>query len=131
MMTTGLCFRKFGKAASAACLALLFAGGTVAADELPLVDGTQWTTSAPEVKKAYLIGLANAMQIDRAYQAESSRASADDFSLIAAKGMQGQTLDAASVTLDKWYAANPDRLQRPVVETIWFEMVVPGLKKNK
>jgi len=25
-------------------------------------------------------------------------------------------------------AANPDQLQRPVVETVWFEIVLPSLK---
>ena len=47
------------------------------------------------------------------------------------RGMKGQTLDGVREGLDKWYAANPDKLQRPVIETIWFEMVVPGLAKNK
>ncbi len=131
MMINGNRFRKLSKAASAACVAVLFTCSAIGAEEVPLVDGTHWTTSAPEVKKAYLVGLANAMQIDRAYQAETSRAAADDFSVIVATGMKGQTLDAALAALDKWYAAHPDRLQRPVIETIWFEMVVPGLKTNK
>ena len=46
------------------------------------------------------------------------------------KGMRGQSLDSVREALNKWYAANPDRLQRPVIETIWFEMVVPGLKQS-
>ena len=33
--------------------------------------------------------------------------------------------------LDDWYAKNPGSLQRPVIETIWFEMAVPGLQANK
>jgi hypothetical protein len=45
--------------------------------------------------------------------------------------MTGQTLSSVLETVDKWYAAHPDQLQRPVIETIWFEMVVPGLKTNK
>jgi hypothetical protein len=44
--------------------------------------------------------------------------------------MQGQTLDSVRQGLDNWYAANPTRIQHPVIETLWFEMVVPGLKKN-
>ena len=48
-----------------------------------------------------------------------------------AKGMQGQTLDSVRQGLDNWYAANPTRIQHPVIETLWFEMVVPGLKKNQ
>ena len=44
--------------------------------------------------------------------------------------MKGHTLDTVRDALDNWYAANPDRLQRPVIETIWFELVVPGLQKS-
>ena len=47
------------------------------------------------------------------------------------KGLRGQTLDSVREGLNRWYAANPDRLQRPIIETIWFEMAVPGLQKNK
>jgi hypothetical protein len=43
--------------------------------------------------------------------------------------MKGQTLDSVRQGLDQWYAANPGKLQRPVIETIWFEFVVPGLQK--
>jgi hypothetical protein len=28
--------------------------------------------------------------------------------------------------LDSWYAANPTRMDRPVVETLWFEIVAPA-----
>ena len=54
-------------------------------------------------------------------------------------GRSGQTLDTPAGPipvydsvregLNRWYAANPGKLQRPVIETIWFEMALPGLKK--
>jgi len=47
-----------------------------------------------------------------------------------ARGLKGQTLDSVREGLNKWYAANPGRLDRPVIETLWFEMVVPGLKNG-
>ena len=47
------------------------------------------------------------------------------------KGLKGQSLESVSAALDKWYAANPGKLQRPVLETIWFEVIVPGLPKYK
>jgi hypothetical protein len=123
---------KLRKVASAACAALLVTCGTVgAAEEVPLVDGTHWTKSSPEIKKAYLVGLSNAIQVDVAYQADNPKASASDFSPKVVKGMKGHTLETALASIDNWYAAHPDQLQRPVVETIWFEMVVPGLNKNK
>jgi hypothetical protein len=46
------------------------------------------------------------------------------------KGLKGQTLGSVREALKRWYAAHPARLQRPVFETIWFELVVPGLQKN-
>ena len=44
------------------------------------------------------------------------------------RSMKNHTLDTVRDGLNKWYAAHPDQMQRPVIETIWFEMVVPGLK---
>lgn len=130
-MATGLSCISLRKALAAACVALLVVCGKAGAVEGTLVNGTHWTKSSPEVKKAYLIGLANAIQVDVAYQADNPQASMSDFSPKVTKGMQGQTLDTALATIDKWYAAHPDQLQRPVVETIWFEMVVPGLDNSK
>lgn len=129
-MLMDLRFANLRKAVLPACAALLITGSAFAGQEVPLVDGTHWTQSSAEVKKAYLVGLANAIQIDVAYQGASAHAMSD-FSPRVVKGMQGQTLDGALATLDRWYAANPDKLQRPVIETIWFEMVVPGLNKGK
>lgn len=112
----------------AACLALGMAGGLAGASEIPLVDGAHWVASTPEAKKAYLIGMANIVQIEAAYQAEIPATDVKRFSPQVAKGMRGQTLASVQSAVDAWYAANPDQLQRPVVETIWFEMVLPGLK---
>lgn len=100
------------------------------AGEVPLITGEQWMTSSVELKKAYLIGIANAYHVEAAYHA--SKPPSDDHSLIPrfGKGLKGQTLDTVRERLDQWYAANPDRVKRPVIETIWFEMVVPGLQQT-
>lgn len=124
-------FRNLRRAAKAACFALaLICGGAVAA-EVPLVDGTHWIKSSDDVKKAYLIGLANVVQIEAAYYADNPSVAASGFSPRVASGMKGQTLLSVLDALDKWYAAHPEQLQRPVVETIWFEMVLPALPPTK
>jgi hypothetical protein len=115
---------------SAGCLALAVIGTTARAAEIPLVTGEQWTTSSEETKKAYLVGIANLVSVERAYSASNPAGDAQTFVPRFSKGLQGQTLDSVREGLNKWYAANPARLQRPVVETIWFEMVVPGLQKK-
>ena len=105
-----------------------FAGGACA-DEIAQVTGVHWTKSSEEQKKIYLVGIANIAEIELAY-AGTNQAS-DEQSIIPrmARGLKGQTLDSVREGLNKWYAANPGRLDRPVIETIWYEMVVPGLKK--
>jgi hypothetical protein len=104
-------------------------GNVARAESIPIVTGEQWTTSSDEAKKAYLVGVANVLEIERAYAGNTSPNS-KDIAPRFAKGMQGQTLDSVRQGLDNWYATNPTKIQHPVIETLWFEMVMPGLKKN-
>ncbi len=113
----------------AACLAVASMTGVVRAEEVPLITGEHWTKSSEEVKKVYLIGIANVAQVETAYQAGNAPSDAQSVVPRLVKGLKGQTLDSVRDGLNKWYAAHPDQLQRPVIETLWFEMVVPGLKK--
>lgn len=113
-----------------ACVALAAASGMTHAQEIPIVTGEHWTKSSDDVKKAYLVGLANVIQIEVGYHAGNPPPDAQSFIPRVAKGLKGggHTLASVQDRLNKWYASNPDKLQRPVIETIWFEMVVPGLK---
>jgi hypothetical protein len=115
----------------AACLVLAALWGSARADEVPLVTGEHWVKSSDDLKKAYLVGIANVVQVDAAYNGANPPSDAQSILPRMAKGLKGETLDTVREALNKWYAAHPDRLQRPVIETIWFEMVVPGLQKAK
>ena len=115
----------------AACATLALAGGMARADEVPLVSGEQWTKSTAEVKKVYLVGIANALQVEAAYEGATPPSDAQSLVPRFGKGLNGQTLDSVKDRLDKWYAANPDKLKRPVLETVWFEIVVPATPKSK
>lgn len=115
--------------AVALCAAVAIFAGTVRADEIALVTGEHWTKSSNEIKNAYLIGIANTLQVESAYQGASPPTDAQSLVPRIAKGLKGQTLDSVRETLNRWYAAHPDQLRRPVLETIWFEVVVSGLAK--
>jgi len=125
-MKSGLRTTLFG-----ACMVLAFASGSARAQEVPVVTGDHWTQSTEQVKKAYLVGIANAIQVEAAYEGANPPSDAQSLVPRLAKGLKGETLDSVRQGLDKWYAANPGKLNRPVIETIWFEMVVPGLQKYK
>jgi hypothetical protein len=115
----------------AACLTLAALSGSARADEVPLVTGEHWIKSSDELKKAYLIGVANVVQVEMAFNGANPPSDAQSILPRMVKGLKGETLDTVREGLNRWYAAHPDRLQRPVIETIWFEMVVPGLQKAK
>ena len=116
-----------------ACAALALACGAARADEVPLVTGEHWMKSSEQVKKAYLVGVANVLQVESAFEGATPPLDTQSVVPRFVKGMKGggHTLDSVRLSLDKYYAANPDKLQRPVIETIWFEMVIPGLAKSK
>lgn len=121
----------FRRLMRAACTVTAFAcAGHAFAAETPLITGEQWTKSSEDVKKAYLIGIANLAQVEYAYGGATPPSDAQSFIPRLVRGMQTQTLDGVREGLNRWYAANPGKLQRPVIETIWFEMALPGLKKQ-
>jgi hypothetical protein len=126
-MTTKLQWRTL---LLAACMALALVAVGARAQEIPLVTGEHWVKSSDDQKKAYLIGIANVAQVESAYHAGNPPSDAQSVVPRLVKGLKGQTLDGVREALNRWYAANPDKLQRPVVETLWFELVVPGLKKG-
>jgi len=115
---------------AAACMMLALVVSNARADEVPVVTGEHWTKSSEQVKKAYLIGIANVVQLEAAYAGTNPPSEAQSTVPRFVRGLKGHTLDSVRSALDAWYAAHPDRLARPVLETIWFELVVPGLAKN-
>ncbi|MFY0476121.1 hypothetical protein [Achromobacter marplatensis] len=117
---------------AALALSLLFTppGMAQTADPAPIITGKQWTESDASHKKAYLLGIANLLQVERAYQ---ERRKLNDTQTLVPRftaGLQSHTLDSVRDGLDRWYAANPTKLDRPVIETLWFEIVVPGAKRK-
>jgi hypothetical protein len=110
------------------CMALMAVVGNARAQEIPIVNGELWTKSSEEMKKAYLVGIANFLQVENAYFGANPPSDAQSFVPRMVRGLKGATLDSVRTSLNDWYAKNPDKLQRPVLETIWFEIVVPGLK---
>jgi hypothetical protein len=114
---------------AAGCVAIVMAAGAANAQEVPLVTGEHWMRSSEDLKKAYLLGIANVIQVESAYHAANAPPDSQAVTPRFVRGLKGHTLDTVRDGLNRWYAAHPDRLKQPVIETIWFEMVVPGLAK--
>jgi hypothetical protein len=111
-------------------IACLLAWGVVRADDVPLVTGEHWVKSSEDTKKVYLVGVANLAQVETAYFGANPPPDTQSFVPRLVRGLKGQTLDSVREGLNRWYAAHPDQLRRPVLETLWFEMVMPGLRAS-
>src|ERR1700752_764813 len=55
---------QFRTAMAVACTTLVMVYGTARAQEVPLITGKHWTESSEQLKKAYLVGIANVVQVD-------------------------------------------------------------------
>lgn len=112
----------------AACMVLAAGVSGVQAQGITIVNGDHWTSSSSDLKKAYLLGIKNLLQVELEYFGNNQPTDAQSFVPRMARGLRGETLDSVRTKVDAWYAANPSRLSRPVLEIIWAEIVVPKTK---
>lgn len=98
----------------------------LAADyQIPVVTGEHWTQSSPQERKAFLVGAATIIELDQEVQGATP---AKNSTIDAwAHGLSGYTFDQMVAAIDKWYADHPDKLRRPVVEIMWYDLAQPNL----
>ena len=107
------------------CLALT---GIANAGEVPVVTGEHWTQATEKEKKAFLLGMATIIMIEYNLQAKQAAPSEATVVPELVEGLSGSTFEQVMSQVDAYYQAEPDQIKRPVVETIWFEQVIPNLK---
>ena len=93
-------------AALALMLTLAMGASTQAAPRSNPVDqftGTVWQATSPDNKAAFLFGVESAITVE--YFVNSK----------------------AAEKIDAWYAANPDKLDTPVMTAIWIVFIKPTL----
>jgi hypothetical protein len=110
-------------------LTLALAVPALAADyEVPVVTGEHWTKSTPQERKAFLVGAATIIELEQEVQGDTppKKTTID----VWCKGLSPYTIDQMITAIDAWYATNPDKLARPVVEVMWFELAKPKTGKS-
>lgn len=98
-----------------------------AADDLVQVNGTHWSDASTVEKRAYLIGMANMIEAERAYRRKTAPDAPASLSDRTAQGIDDVSIDTVRERIDAWYAANPSRLETPVLGVIWIDLVKPEL----
>lgn len=98
---------------------------TAAEKSFPVVTGEHWTQSTPQERKAFLVGAATIIELDHEIQGGSP---ANNSAIDAwARGLSPYTFDQMAEAIDKWYADHPDKLRRPVIEVMWYNLAVPHI----
>jgi hypothetical protein len=91
--------------------------------ELRVVDGNLWAASSLAEKRAYLIGVANAVAVNRALQQKRGTLDRNAANNRIEMALDAGTIDRAIDRIDGWYTANPGRKDAPVLGVVWLEMV--------
>ena len=91
-----------------------------------LIQGTHWVESDEKAKIGYLYGLENFAEVEQAMHGDN--VPADDASLVPVlvRGLSGKSVEDVMEELDAFYAAHPEKLERPVLETIYLELALPN-----
>ena len=110
-------------------LTLLLAVPALAVEyEVPVVTGEHWMKSTPQERKAFLVGAATIIELEQEVQGDNppKKTTID----VWCKGLSPYTFDQMVTAIDQWYAANPDKVSRPVVEVMWYELAKPKAGKS-
>ena len=108
----------------AVVLAVVGLGVTAPAQaELRVVDGNLWAASSLAEKRAYLVGVANTVAVNRALQAKRGTLDRNAPNNRIEVALDAGTIDRAIERIDGWYGANPGRKDAPVLGVIWMAMV--------
>jgi hypothetical protein len=112
-----------------AAIAILGANPVAASEgDVPFVDGTMWKATAAPLKRAYLIGIANFLSAEYAFQKKNGFPPDSQSSIQTVyEGIDDMTLDQSIARIDGWYVKNPGKDDTTVLEVIWLDMVEPNV----
>lgn len=104
-----------------------------AGNPVELLTGKVWQESKQENKQAWLFGIDTAVAVESAViermQEMAGKKKSVQESPFVSKWMKAFGSDDTRAKIvaqvDEWYKAHPDQLARPVMDVIWYEIVVP------
>lgn len=113
-------------------LLLLSAGSTFAQGAMensdPDIDGKVWMHSSDSDKRAFLLGVSNAVVLE--YHLRTKRSEEPSrFVQGWVSAFKDSRWSEMVKRIDAYYASNPTKLRRNVLDVVWHEMIAPNGKK--
>lgn len=103
--------------------------------------GKYWLDSKPENQKAFLFGIDSAIAVEASIHNHQVTAKAKSgkkpvytlspFEQGWMEAFKDTSRDQIVEQVDQWYKDHPTQLDRPVLDVIWYELVMPRLNAKK
>lgn len=110
-------------------LAAWGAGGS-AGRPSQLLTGELWQTMSPDAKTAFVWGIGNLAEFERA-RGGPEPAGSRSFIPFLVKGLRGKPINDVVREVDTYYQAHPEEIGRPVLDAIFQAIVLPALRAEK
>jgi len=95
---------------------------------MQVLTGSVWQKSTHGEKLSFVWGFCHAVAIEHALMQQVPALKAENFAAKVVEGMIGVKMDDVVRTVDEYYAANPSKLEVPVVRVMWDVVIKPKLK---
>jgi len=96
------------------------------AADMKFVTGTHWSQSTVELRKAYLYGIGNMVEMEQAMH-DPSITSKNSMVPVLVRGLSPMNLEQVENALTNWYASHPEQADRPVLDVLYTEIALPRL----
>ena len=94
----------------------------------PDVDGKVWTHSSDTDKRAFLLGVSNAVVLEYHLRQKRNEEPSRFVKGWVAAFKESKWSEMVS-KVDAYYAKNPDKLRRNVLDVVWHEIISPSWKE--
>ena len=97
---------------------------------MPVFTGSTWQQAPPDDRVSFVWGICHVVAIEQALMKILPSLKVENFSAKASEGLAGMKINDIVRAVDDYYAANPSKLEVPVVRVIWDTLIKPRLKTN-
>jgi hypothetical protein len=94
-----------------------------AAADTRQVDGNLWLRSSEQERRAYLVGVANVMEVHEALELRRGETTEDAPMIRMLRAMDASSIEGVMENIDAWYESRPDQLGTPVLGVMWLGLV--------
>jgi len=95
-----------------------------------LLTGELWQEMSPDAKVAFVWGIGNLVEYERAGTEPQPRGIRSFIPLLI-KGLAAKPINDVVRQVDAYYKTHPDQLKRPVVDAIFNAVVIPPIKAEQ